>query len=451
MIICDQCGSANESGESFCGVCGAYLEWEDKTTEPAAAEVEPTPPEEEQAPEPEPAPARTTLLDRVKAATGLVDAPAADVSPSTPNAPGTPVAQDAPAVPGAEKAPGEVRGSAAADGKIAGAAAGAVTAGSASKAAASKPAIAKAAMAKATTAKSATAKSATAKLATPTKPGAPIKKAVAAVRPGVAAPKPRRRDLPPEDRAPLPGETVCPACGAGNVATRRFCRRCGTDLVDAAVVPELPWYRRLFRRSPKAGPLAGDRPKRRRRHRGYRRLVGVIIALVVVGAGAWYALPYTGTAGNAIKDRISGSQVVNPASIAASSAQKGHPAAALRDGATNKYWSPEPTGAGKGQYIHATFADPIRLISMQVFNGSSEIPKDYLTTARVNTFAITVTLEDGQTQKLNPATLADSPGPQEIAIGVSNVTGIRLTVESAYGAAPNRRLAVGEIAFFKRS
>ncbi|OFE15403.1 hypothetical protein BA895_06750 [Humibacillus sp. DSM 29435] len=354
MISCDQCGSANEAGESFCGACGAFLEWEAKKPQPSAPQVEP-------AAEPEPEPA----------------APLAKAAAPT---------------------------------------------------------------------------SAAQKVNTPPKPVAPVEQAVTAVRPGVAAPKPRRRELPPEDRVPLPGETVCPACGAGNVAPRRFCRRCGADLVDAPVVSDLPWYRRLFQRSPKAGPLAGDRPKRRRgRRRGYRTLVRAVIALGIVGAGVWFALPHLGSRGAAVQDRISGSQVVNPTSITASSAVKSHPAAALRDGATNTYWSPARPGAGKGQYIQATFADPVRLLTIQVFNGSSESPKGYLTTARVATLGVMLTLEDGSTQKLDSVTLGDSPGPQEVPIAVSNVTEVRLTVEAAYGAASNRRLAVGELAFFKRS
>ncbi|MDN5768034.1 MAG: hypothetical protein L0H96_18395 [Humibacillus sp.] len=417
MNTCEQCGSANESGESFCGVCGAFLEWEDKVPEAAATPVEPAAPEE-QVPEPtaEPEtppalePSKATLLDRVKAATGRADAAVAAAHPTIPRSPDVADVAD---VSGSQAAPLPTTAVLPTKATI--------------QAAAAPPA------------------------AAPSKPGAPVTKA-AAVRPGVAAPKPRRRELPPEDRDPLPGETVCPACGAGNVATRRFCRRCGADLVDAAVVSELPWYRRLFQRSPKAGPLAGDRPKRRRgRRRGYRRLVSAIVVLGIIGAGVWFALPHLGSVGNAVQDRISGSQVVNPTSITASSAAKGHPAAALRDGATNSYWSPAAPGAAKGQFIRARFADPIRLVSIQVFNGSSEVPKNYLTTARVATLAVSLTLEDGTITKLDPVTLTDAPGAQEIPIAVSDVTGVRLTVEAAYGASPNRRLAVGEIAFFKRS
>ncbi|WP_367652517.1 zinc-ribbon domain-containing protein, partial [Intrasporangium sp.] len=43
MIRCEKCGTSNEDGESFCGQCGAYLDWQEK----------PPPPEPEPAPEPE--------------------------------------------------------------------------------------------------------------------------------------------------------------------------------------------------------------------------------------------------------------------------------------------------------------------------------------------------------------------------------------------------------------
>ena len=57
-----------------------------------------------------------------------------------------------------------------------------------------------------------------------------------------------------------PGDLICGNCGAGNDPARRFCRRCGTNLVDAVVVAPPPWYRRIFRRRDRA-LKAGERPK----------------------------------------------------------------------------------------------------------------------------------------------------------------------------------------------
>ncbi|MDN5797668.1 MAG: zinc ribbon domain-containing protein, partial [Intrasporangium sp.] len=283
-------------------------------------------------------------------------------------------------------------------------------------------------------------------------PPAPAKPAAAApVLPGAATAAPRRRrELPPEDRRPLPGETVCPACGAGNVATRRFCRRCGSDLIDASIVPELPWYRRIFRRSPRA-PIAGDRPAvHRGRRRFVRKLVGTLVVLGVLGAAAWFALPFVGPVGQTVRDRVLGAQIINPSKITASSSAKGHGPDELRDGTTNKYWAPARTGAAVGQYVDVTLPQAIRLVRMQVFNGSSEKPEDYLHTARVQTLDLRLTHPDGSAETKS-ITLADAPGQQDFEIGVSDVTRVRLTVKSAYAASPKVRVALGEVAFYKRS
>ena len=35
VVVCGECGSANDADVSFCGSCGAYLEWEGEMLEPA--------------------------------------------------------------------------------------------------------------------------------------------------------------------------------------------------------------------------------------------------------------------------------------------------------------------------------------------------------------------------------------------------------------------------------
>ncbi|WP_347353679.1 zinc-ribbon domain-containing protein [Intrasporangium sp.] len=395
MVRCEKCGTSNEDGESFCGQCGAYLDWQEKPPPPEpepVAEPEPEPEPEPQAPvEPE----HPTLIERVKQAAGI-SAPDPGVDKVVPN--------QAPPAAGPPPAPGT--------GGVAPAASG-----------------------------------------TPPPTGtAPVRATAAPVLPGAAAAAPRRRrEPPPEERRPLPGETVCPACGAGNVPTRRFCRRCGADLVDAAIVPELPWYRRIFRRSPQRGHLAGDRPVvHRGRRRFWRKVVTTIIVIGVLGAGAWFALPFIGPVGQTVRDRVLGAQIVNPTKITASSFAKGHGPGELRDGTTNRYWAPAKAGAGVGQWVEMTFPEKIRLVRMQVFNGSSEDPKDYLRTARVQTVELRLTRPDGSSDTRS-ITLADSPGQQDFEIGVSDVIRARMTVKSAYGATPKVHVALGEVAFYKRS
>ena len=63
-------------------------------------------------------------------------------------------------------------------------------------------------------------------------------------------------------REAQPGDRICGNCSEANDPTRKFCRRCGTTLVNAQVVgaKKLPWWKRLFRRQPKEY-AAGERTK----------------------------------------------------------------------------------------------------------------------------------------------------------------------------------------------
>lgn len=262
----------------------------------------------------------------------------------------------------------------------------------------------------------------------------------------VAAP----RKMPVElDRTPLPGESVCGQCGAGNAATRRFCRRCGADSVDAVVVPRPPWYRRLFARE-RRPRKAGERPKVRRRSTLPRRLA-ILAAVVAIGfLAVRLAWPWASGPVEAVHDRLSGVEVVNPAALSASSSEPDHPAALARDGATNTFWSPTAVGDGRGEFVEAAFAQPFRLVALQFYNGSSEDPKPYLTTGRLESVLVTATTSDGglETRQI---TLADRPGRQDVQLGIADVTNVRLTIVSAFGATPKTRVALGEVAYFRRS
>ncbi len=301
---------------------------------------------------------------------------------------------------------------------------------------------------------SAPAKPAAAALAKPVPPAgatAPVgPRQPSAVKPAAEARRAPKKVLPAEDRRPLPGETVCRECGAGNAPTRKFCRRCGTDLVDAVVVAPLPWWRRLFRRAPKEAPVAGSRPIVHRRSRlpgtALRLLLTLAAVLVILRlTWAWVGIPV-----DAVRDRLSGTSVVNPSAMAASSTLDGHPAGLARDGATNTFWSPAKSGDPSGEFVEASFAQPFRLVAIQVFNGSSEQPKAYLTTARVATFLLTVVKDGGDTETRS-ITLQDVPGKQDFTVGINDVTKARLTVQTAYGAGPQTQVALAEVAFFKRS
>ena len=389
MVTCGQCGTVNQPGVSFCEQCGEYLEWEEQS---AKAEVTSSGPEPELEPEPEeaaPAPARRSVMERVMGLAGDIASPLDRGAAPVPDEPSPGLHEQAPT-------PSTHSGGA------------------------PSPSV-----------------------STTQGPTAPV-------RPGAASVRARRRDLPAEDRRPLPGESVCPECGAGNVATRKFCRRCGADLADAPKVAVPPWYRRIMRRSPRPGPLAGSRPKVRSGGQGRRRAFRLAAILTALLAVAWFARPYVAGTVNLVRDRIS-NEIVRPSGLTASGSAEGHPATAVADGAPNQYWSPAVSGGAKGQYVTLRMAGPVRLAYIKVYNGPSSQPgKDYQATARVDTLELTMTQRGGAVQTRS-ITLKDAPGEQNFHVGVSDVVSVRLTIASAFGARADRRVALGEVELFKRS
>ncbi len=379
-VICVECGSANQDDATFCGGCGAYLEWDGERARPG----EPGPaavPEPVVVPESKP-----TLVDRVKAGLGL--------EPE--------------------------------------AAAGPAEAGSTD---------------------SASVHSSPADAAAPASaPSLPVGQPTA-VKPGAEANlQGRRKPAPVDEFRPKPGEVICGQCGAGNVRERKFCRRCGKDLLGATVLPPLPWWRRLFRRRPK--PIAaGTRPVLRRRSRAPRRLlVLVVVAAAVLGLGrlAW---PWVGGAIGTVRDRIAGSQLYEPSQMVASSSTRGHGAALARDGRGETYWAPAAPGEVVGQYLEARFDQPFRLVRVQYLNGASRDDGKFLATRRPSKVVLSVTSSDGTATTITK-TLVDDAKPHEIDVGVSDVTKVRLTIESIKKPVRDSQrtlVALGEMAFLRRS
>jgi ribosomal protein L40E len=407
VIVCGQCGARNPD-EAFCSECGAYLDWEGERIQQAPPQAETVAPEAE-------APG---FVERVRTAIGLGagEGAAAPAEASPTEAP-----------PAAEQVllpPAPVP---AIDPAAAGAAPLVVPVPAAAPV---PPPVARPSRHAAATRQ-------------PTGAQAP-----APVRPGVAAPKPPRRDVPIDDRRPAPGEVVCGACGAGNIPTRKFCRRCGADLADAPVV-KVSWWRRFFTRAPKVGPTAGFRPvhKTRRKVPSKTMLLGGVFAVLAIVAVVQRG-PLR-SAGDTVLDRVKGTQLVNPRSIEASGSAAGHPAVAARDGATNRFWAPATAGDGRGEFVQANFDKPFRLIYVRVFNGAAGELAPYLAQARPHTMRITVTRRTGKTI-VKQIQLKDQPGKQEFHIAARDVIGVRLTIDSAYGAAAGKLVALAEVEFLAR-
>ncbi|MGW6710703.1 NADase-type glycan-binding domain-containing protein [Streptomyces sp. NPDC054956] len=252
-----------------------------------------------------------------------------------------------------------------------------------------------------------------------------------------------RRRVEAEEDAPRPGELICGQCGAGNVPTRRYCRRCGAGLADAPVAQKPPWWRRRRTRRTHA---AGERPARRRQWRLPRPVVPLLLVLALAAAGYAFRAE-AGRALESVRDRVSKPEQTHASAVTASSAAPEHEAALAVDGTTDRYWA--PAGAGQGEYLEATFDGPLRLLDLVVHPGASPVAEKFLQQGRPSSLLLTAVGKDGRTTN-KTVRLADVPGQQRFHFAVSDVARLRITVQGAYGAEGGRTVALGEVEFFKR-
>ncbi|TQM83943.1 hypothetical protein FHX81_6377 [Saccharothrix saharensis] len=168
-----------------------------------------------------------------------------------------------------------------------------------------------------------------------------------AMRPTEHRPATPHRPRSTERRAARPGDLICGQCGEPNPPTRKFCARCGSTLVEAAVVAEKWWRGLLPRRKP---PTAGSRPNRRvgavRRRIGQVLRWSFVVALLTA-VGAYGLVPSfrslinsrATTIVHSIED-VFGTDLtpVRPTTITATAASPDHPPALAFDNATNTFW-----------------------------------------------------------------------------------------------------------------
>ncbi|MEU9919910.1 zinc ribbon domain-containing protein [Streptomyces griseoluteus] len=266
----------------------------------------------------------------------------------------------------------------------------------------------------------------------PERPTAPT--APQPVKPAKAvAPRPVVRPLPAdEDTSGIP----CPVCRTPNPPHRRFCRKCAAPLAPVAVSEPLPWWRTVwpFRRRTRAGSGALTR---------LLVILAVVLALCVAG---FLLLP----AGRALiedtRDKLGKPKAVSPSRVTATAELPGHSARLTTDGLTNRYWAIP----GKSASVTYAFAKPFRFVDMIVTNGASKNAEDYGTQGRALRLDMDVYSEDGQVRR-KEIDLSDKPGPQPIAVGMSRVTSVRLTLSDPVGLSGGRHVALAEVEFFQRT
>ncbi|WP_329149537.1 discoidin domain-containing protein [Streptomyces niveus] len=257
---------------------------------------------------------------------------------------------------------------------------------------------------------------------------------------------------PAADPTPAPTTTttgppvICPHCRTANTRDRTLCVRCAL-LLDPGPPPAIrpPWWRRILTRGPRRSPVAGTRPRQ-----GWRRpRVGLPIVLILLAVGIWFALPHMAGLFGLAKEETGKPESVPPTECRASTAQSGHPAAAAVDGFNNRYWAPKETGDGIGEFLECDFAEPVRVMKLLVFSGTSARKDEFLTQARPAWLSVQLTSRDGE-HTSRTIRLRDQPGEQTFDLRGTDTVRARLTVNSAYGAGKDRRIALAEVEFFGR-
>jgi len=266
--------------------------------------------------------------------------------------------------------------------------------------------------------------------------------AVAPVLPGRPAP------ARPEVRAPVApenhGGVACPWCHTANRPDRHFCARCAMPMAEGPENPtRLPWWRRLFDYRNREQPWAGDRP--RLRHQIGRILRWVVLAAVLALVG--WALFQTPTAVSAVRDHFAKRAPLNPDSYKASRSFPQHGPDKAFDVVSNSWWGPGVTQSAKGEWLEARFRDPVRLLDIGITPGMSGRGETLTKSALPHRIEARITTDDGKTtvRELN---LDQGAGFQRHKFRAQNVTAVRFTIQSAYGADGKKQVAIAEIEFF---
>jgi hypothetical protein len=506
MIVCTKCGFENEDADTFCGSCAGFLEWSGQKVHEAAPEPEPEPEPEVEAEEGHPG-----FIERVKDRIGIgdkdEDAPGSDEVPaaasngaetaeapeaapvSTPAAPAA-VAAASTAAPPAPSGP-SVSAPSSTPAPAAAAAGPAPAAATSSPSAPTAPppvaATATAAPPEAKSGAPAAAVTAAAAATAPVAPAAttktePVQPAAVqpqAVKPQAVKTRPTPKQKQASTRVINPGDLVCGQCGEGNDPKRKFCRRCGASLQEAAVFA-LPWYQRWWRSlTRKKVRTAGERPKNRRRLIGGSGpgLVWSVVRIVLIAAVVVVGI--LALTSHSFRHRISGwyhdvnvkYTAVHPPQpgATANSQQIKFPPSLAIDEATNTHWATAATNNGVGATLTIRMSSPTNIDKIGFLNGN----QDGAPSNTISTFSSEPALKDirvvvseilpeknaqGQTvntavTKFNQFTLNDEPNFKSFTVSYKNVRFMEITILSVYPATsnpPGHNASLAEVELFKK-
>jgi len=414
MIRCGQCGQLNDDGVAFCGYDGAFLEYVGVHVDDAAAGggtalVEPAP----FAPTPAPA-VPPPFLPPPFAPTPVGPPPFTGTTPPPPNSPPPPA--PGPATPPPYS--------------------GEVTPGPRPPEHLIAPPPPQ-----------------------PALPSPPPPTGIE-VEPGAEhrpPPEPKKKVLTKRERRALrPGDRICGRCGEGNRQERNFCGTCGLELTEAEVIPPLPWWRRIFVRTPKAQLKAGDRPQPAADGRSgggpnLKRIVPMAMAALTVVVAIAALLPGKNPIKELVSDvtdRVRGVvspeyEQVFPVSATATSAAPDHGPELAIDGANDTWWAEGVEGLGRNERITITFAGPTDLAKIGFTSGTTRDAEAFLLEPRPK--EVFLTFSDGSTRSIE---LEDTVDFQSFEIDATSSTSVDVQLLAAYPSGSGQDTSIAEIEFW---
>ncbi len=296
----------------------------------------------------------------------------------------------------------------------------------------------------------------------PVAPGAVAPGAVQpeAVKPAAVKSRPAARKPQTATRTVNPGDKVCGQCGEGNDPSRRFCRRCGASLTEAAIFA-LPWYRRAWlRMNRRKQHTAGERPRQRRRAVGGAGpgwLTSWVTRLIALAAIVLVVLFFVGPWKHPIRTRVghwyhSVANAIHPAyrpvdltSAVATSSARGHPPINAIDGLSNTSWQSNRKETNQVLLIH--LHGPIDVDKVGFLMGDTDSPQSYDQQPRPEQVRMIFT---GTAQPYSKTiTAADSASFQTFTVKAKHAEVLAIYIQSVYPSnGAGRNVSITEVELF---
>nr|WP_313896951.1 zinc ribbon domain-containing protein [Streptomyces sp. GC420] len=275
-------------------------------------------------------------------------------------------------------------------------------------------------------------------------PRAPAEPSVAPVLPGrPSARRPQVRTPGPEQG--VEGGVPCPWCSTPNRPDRRYCGRCAMPMAGSGTQApgRAPWWRRLLDRDNREAPWAGDRPRLRR---GFGQIMNWLTGALVLGLLVT-AVVYADDGFSAVRDHFAKRAPVGPDGFKASRSFPEHGPELVFDKLNNTWWGPGVSQSGQGEWVEATFQQPVRLLDLVITPGTSTRADQLSKSALPHRLTARITTADGKSTT-RALTLDQGAGGQHRKFRAEDVVAVRFTVDSAYGAAADKQLSIAEIELF---